>query len=506
VFGEFLESNRLTDLVLNLTDEAEIHRHFQAARFPAAVTADLVRLLELVRYPLAVRSSSLLEDSQYQPFAGIYETHMVANQELWAAVRLDKLTAAIKRVYASTFAQRARAYLHTISYRLEEERMAVMLQKLAGAWHGNRFYPHVSGVARSHNVYPLPPARAEDGIAAVALGFGETVASGRPCLRFCPRHPRHVIHSSARDFAENSQHEFHALAPDHPDDATGLTLFDLSAALEDGTLADVASTYSTDDDRLHDGLSRAGVPVVTFAPMLKLQKFPLAQIVTRLLEITQEGVDGPVELEFAVTLAPDDRAPHEFSVLQLRPLALTPQGTGSELGEIDASNLICMSDRVAGNGRLEVHDVIVVDYDRFERRLSRDVARDVARFNARLSAAGIPFVLIGVGRWGSADPYLGIPVSWDEINGARAIVEAGFKDIRITPSQGTHFFQNLVASGVSYFTVNVEAGEGTLDWEWLGAQVPVEASGCVRHLHFDAPVVVIVDGRTRRGVIVKPGQ
>ena len=507
VFDEFLESNRLIAVVLELSDDAEIVRHFLASRLPESVTADLARLLELIRYPLAVRSSSRLEDSQYQPFAGIYETHMVANQDLFAAVRLEQLSAAIKRVYASTFTQRARAYLRSMSNRLEEERMAVMLQKLAGAWHGGRFYPHLSGVARSHNVYPLAPARPEDGIVAVALGFGETVASGRTCLRFCPRHPRHVIHySSIPDMLENSQRDFHALTLESADASpSGLALFDLSAAREDGTLDAVASSYSLDDDRLYDNLSWPGTPVVTFAPMLKQGRFPLAEIVTALLEISRESVDGPVELEFAATLAqPQSGAPHEFSVLQLRPLALTLQGDAIDLGEIDAADLVCRSDRVAGNGRLEVHDLIVVDYHHFERRHSRGVARDVAHFNARLAAAGVPFVLIGVGRWGSADPLLGIPVSWDEINGARAIVEAGFRDIRITPSQGTHFFQNLVAGGVSYFTVNVEAGEGMIDWEWLGAQTPAATIGCVRHLHFATPVVVAVDGRSQRGVILKP--
>jgi CheY-like chemotaxis protein len=510
VFDAFLERNHLTDMALHLDDEAEIQRRFQSAVFPEPVNADLVRLLELIRYPLAVRSSSLLEDSQYQPFAGIYETHMVANHDASPAVRLEKLSAAIKRVYASTFARRARAYLRSISYRLEEERMAVMLQKLAGQWHGGRFYPQLSGVARSRNVYPLPPARAEDGIVAVALGFGETVASGRSCLRFCPRHPRHVIQfSSVRECFESSQHDFYALSLDStPDDASasGLTLFDLSAAQKDGTLSAVASSYSPENDRLYDGTSRPGAPVVTFAPMLKLEVFPLAEIVNLLLEISREGVDGPVEIEFAATLAPHGRGPHVFSVLQLRPLASAKEGVAVEIGDLDPADLLCVSDRVAGSGRLEVHDLVVVDSQRFERRRSRDVALDVARFNARLSSAGVPFVLIGVGRWGSADPFLGIPVSWDEINGARAIVEAGFRDFRVTPSQGTHFFQNLVAGGVSYFTVNVEAGEGRLDWDWLNAQPSVEATAFVRHLHFDAPLMVAVDGGSQRGVILKPHQ
>ena len=507
VFDEFLERNRLTDGALHLDDEAEVRRRFHAAALPPGVTADLTRLLDFIRYPLAVRSSSLLEDSQYQPFAGIYDTLMVTNHDASAAARLDALSAAIKRVYASTFARRARAYLRSIQYRLEEERMAVMLQRLVGSWHGRRFYPHVSGVARSHNVYPVAPASAADGIAAVALGFGETVASGRPCLRFCPRHPRHVVQfSSVGQFLENSQRDFYALdldaAPDRAS-ANGLTLFDLAAAREDGALAAVASSYSPENDMVYDGLSRPGTPLVTFAPILKQRVFPLAEILNLLLEISQDGVDGPVEIEFAATFA-SDRRPHDFSVLQLRPLAAEREMGGVDLEEIDPSQAICFSDRAAGNGRIEVCDLVVVDSHRFERARSPDVARDVARFNARLSAAGAPYVLIGVGRWGSADPLLGIPVSWDQINGARAIVEAGFRDVRVAPSQGTHFFQNLVAGGVSYFTINADAGEGAVDWDWLDAQPSVDATPFVRHLHVDRPVVVAVDGRSQRGVILKP--
>jgi DNA-binding NarL/FixJ family response regulator len=507
VFDEFLERNRLAEVALHVDDEAEVRRRFQAATLPPAVTADLTRLLQFVRYPLAVRSSSLLEDSQYQPFAGVYDTLMVTNHDASAAARLESLSAAIKRVYASTFARRARAYLRSIQYRLEEERMAVMLQRLAGSWHGRRFYPHVSGVVRSCNVYPVAPARAEDGIAAVALGFGETVANGRPCLRFCPRHPLHLVQfSSVEQFLENSQRDFFALDLDGDPDrasANGLTLFDLTVAHEDGTLAAVASSHSPENDMVYDGLSRPGTPLVTFAPILKQRLFPLAEILDLLLEISQAGVDGPVEIEFAATFA-SDRRPQEFSVLQLRPLAAERELAGVDIEDVDLSRAICASDRVAGSGRVEARDLVVVDARRFERGRSREVARDVARFNARLSAANMPYVLIGVGRWGSADPLLGIPVSWDQINGARAIVEAGFRDLRVVPSQGTHFFQNLVAGGVSYFTVNADAGEGTLDWDWLDAQPSTDATPFVRHLRLDHPVVVAVDGRSQRGVILKP--
>jgi CheY-like chemotaxis protein len=509
VFDEFLDTTGLGDLVLRLDDEREIERRFLAADLPDAITRDLASFLEVIRYPLAVRSSSLLEDSQHQPFAGVYQTHMLPNCDPRLDVRLRQLAAAVKRVYASTFASRARAYLRTVSYRLEEERMAVIIQRVVGAAHGPRFYPHVSGVARSHNFYALPPARPEDGIVAVALGFGETVVSGRPCIRFCPRYPRHLVQfSSVRDLLENSQRDFHALALDNAgaSDAlapSALTLFDLTAADDDRTLAAVASTYSPENDVVYDGQRRGGVPLVTFAPMLKQQSFPLAAIVEFLLQVGVEGVGGPVEIEFAVSLAPAG-VPHDFGFLQLRPLAAAAETAAVELDDAEPRDLICASDRVVGSGRLEVRDLLVVDPLRFDRGRSRDVAADVASFNARMMRENVPFVLIGVGRWGSADPFLGIPVSWEEIAGARAIVETGFRDFLVTPSQGTHFFQNLIAGGVSYFTVNAERDEGFIDWEWLAEQSAVEQTAFVRRLHFDSPIVVAVNGRSQRGVIIKP--
>lgn len=509
-FDEFLEANDLGALALHGDDDREIERRFLAAALPTAAMHDLKSFLEVTRYPVAVRSSSLLEDSQYQPFAGVYRTEMLANGHGRLEARLQQLAAAVKRVYASTFAARARAYLRSVSYRLEEERMAVIIQKIVGAAHGARFYPLVSGVARSHNFYPLAPATPEDGIAAVALGFGETVVSGRACIRFCPRYPRHLVQcSSVGELLKSSQRDFYALpledrggrADDGP--AAALTLFDLDAAARDGTLAAVASTYSPANDIVYDGHRREGVPLVTFAPILKQQLFQLAEIVAFILQISVEGVGGPVEIEFAVTLGTAG-APHDFGFLQLRPLASTYEAAAVALEDAEPDELICASRRVVGSGRLEVHDLLVVDSHRFDRGRSRDVAREVAGFNARMTQAGVPFVLIGVGRWGSAEPFLGIPVAWDEIAGARAIVEAGFRDFSVTPSQGTHFFQNLIACGVSYFTVNAEAGEGFVDWDWLAAQPAAEQTAFVRHLHFDAPVVVTVDGRSQRGVIVKP--
>jgi CheY-like chemotaxis protein len=512
VFDEFLETNDLRDFAGNASDEQEIGRRFLASDLPDAVARDLVSFLEIIRYPIAVRSSSLLEDSQYQPFAGVYETHMLSNSHPEAKVRLRQLVGAIKRVYASMFTARAQAYLHTTSYRLEEEKMAVILQKVVGAAHGSRFYPGIAGVARSHNFYPIPPMRAGDGIVAVALGFGETVMTGRPCVRFCPSYPHHPVQATTvRDTLESSQREFYALplhdgAVDVETAPAGeLRLFDLAEAEADGTLAAVGSTYSPENDVIYDGISRRGVRLVTFAPILKHRLLPLADIVDYLLRISAEGTSAPVEIEFAIALDPSRRTVSEFGFLQLRPLALSREAAALQFGDTDPAELVCQSGSVLGNGRLEIRDLVVVDFHRFDRGKSQDVARGVARFNAEFVRRGVPYALIGVGRWGSSEPFLGIPVSWDEIAGARAIVEAGFRDFRVTPSQGTHFFQNLTASSVGYFTVNPEAGEGFVDWDWLAAQPAVRETTFVRHLHFMDPVVVKMNGRTQRGVIMKPG-
>ena len=511
VFDEFLEYNDLRDFAINVSDQEEIERRFIASPLPDAVMRDLVSFLEIIHYPLAVRSSSLLEDSQYQPFAGVYDTRMLSNSHPEAKVRLRQLVSAVKLVYASMFTNRAQAYLKTTSYRLEEEKMAVILQQVVGGGHGSRFYPDMSGVARSHNFYPVAPMRAADGIVAVALGFGETVVAGRPCVRFCPSYPLHPVQlSSVRDVLDSSQRDFYALPLHDPAadlDVTpggALELFDLSEAERDGTLAAVGSTYSPENDVVYDGISRAGVRLVTFAPILKHRLLPLAEILDLLLRISADGTSAPVEIEFALGLDPTGRAAHMFGFLQLRPLALSREAADLQFDDVEPDALICQSGSVLGNGRLEVFDVVVVDFHRFDRGRSVDVAREVARFNNELVRTGVPYVLIGVGRWGSSEPFMGIPVSWEGISGARVIVEAGFKDFRVTPSQGTHFFQNLTASSVGYFTVNPEVGEGFVDWDWLAARPAVRETGFVRHLHFDVPVVVKMNGRTQRGVIVKP--
>jgi hypothetical protein len=509
-FDQFMAENNLLDFALQCENDAEILEKFLAASLSTRLQQNLKVFLAEVTYPLAVRSSSLLEDSQYQPFTGVYETFMLGNQSADPDMRLAELIDAIKRVYASTFSRHAKAYVRATPYRLEEEKMAVIVQQLVGTAHGQRFYPDFSGVVRSHNFYPVPPMMFADGIAAVALGLGRAVVDGGKCLTFCPRYPQNLLQfSSVDDMLANSQTEFWALELDGvPQGRPGHLhelRFGLEAAEADGTLPAVASTYSVDNQAVYDGVSRAGVRIVSFAPVLKHGMFPLAAILEMLVKAGEDALGIPVEIEFAVRLPERSGESADFGFLQIRPLTLSRDHQDLSLDNLDPSQLLCQSNKVLGNGRIEnLNDAVVVDAQRFERSRSQEVAKAVAHFNGLLTAENRPYLLIGVGRWGSNDPWLGIPVEWDEISGARVIVEAGFHDFRVTPSQGSHFFQNLTAFQIGYFTVNPDAGEGSVDWEWLNDQPSVDEDGCVRHLHFDTPMRVVMNSRQSQGIIFKP--
>ncbi|MGE5112165.1 MAG: PEP/pyruvate-binding domain-containing protein [Acidobacteriaceae bacterium] len=525
IFDRFLAENKLHDFAIECDNDDEIVERFLSASIPTEVRENLLAFLREVRYPIAVRSSSLLEDSQYQPFTGVYETYMLANQHPDLDVRLAELMEAIKRVYASTFSQHAKRYVRATPYRLEEEKMAVILQQVVGATHGPRFYPDFSGVVRSRNFYPVSPMTVEDGIATVALGLGRAVVDGGKCLTFCPRYPQSLIQfSSVEDILNNSQNEFWALEladacalPSSPavGDRVGLSSeripnlhevrFPISAAESDGTLHNVASTYSADNHAVYDGMSRPGARIVSFAPILKYGVFPLPTLLDQIMRIAEAALRRPVEVEFAVRMACRTGDAAEFGFLQMRPLVLSREGEELKMEEVDRSQLVCQSTKVLGHGRVaDLRDAIVVDLHRFERARSQEVAESVAQLNAKLTNSGTPYLLIGVGRWGSNDPWLGIPVEWDQISGARVIVEAGFRDFRVTPSQGSHFFQNLTAFQVGYFTVNPDAGEGFVDWNWLASTPAAEENTCVRHLRFDRPLVVVMNGKTSQGMIFKP--
>lgn len=513
VFDQFLDENHLRKYALNAADDIEITRRFlDAKKFPEDILGDLAAFLDIITDPLAVRSSSLLEDSQYHPFAGVYETYMIPNNNPDPFIRLKDLLNTIKRVYASTFYRSAKDYIRVTSYRLEEEKMAVIIQKMVGATHNNKFYPDFSGVGKSHNFYPVQPQTSEDGIVSVALGLGKIVVDGGNALRFCPKYPLHLQQlSTIEDTLQNNQNEFFALALTEQQNPVVLThdmlvkRFDLQIAEIDGTLNNVGSTYSHENNSISDGISRQGHRLVTFAPILKGKMFPLPEILELLLDMGSWGMGAPVEIEFAVNLSVPNGRAREFGLLQMRPLVISRELEELNVEEIEPSGLICQSLQVLGNGVIrEIHDIVMVDIHRYDRAKSREVAAEVSRLNSLLVSENKPYLLIGVGRWGTLDPWLGVPVTWDQISGARAIVEANMKDFNVAPSQGSHFFQNLTSFMVGYFTVNAHANQGFIDWEWLSKQKAVEELEYTRHIHCDNSITVKMNGHKNKGIILKP--
>lgn len=513
IFDAFLNENDLRSFALNAKDDIDItHRFLETKHFPEEILADLAAFLDLIREPLAVRSSSLLEDSQYHPFAGVYQTYMIPNKHENPLIRLSELLDAIKRVYASTFYQSAKDYIKVTSYRLEEEKMAVIIQKMIGSTHNRRFYPDFSGVAKSYNFYPVPPQKSDDGIVSVALGLGKTVVDGGNTVRFCPKYPNHLPQfNSVEDALNSNQLQFYALDMQARDDSDFKTYdvlvhqFSLSEAENDGSLYFVGSTYSQENHAIYDGLSRQGPRLVTFAPILKHKVFPLPQILQLLLEMGSWGMGTPVEIEFAVKMSVKPGEPKEFGLLQMRPLVLNREVEILKIEEHAPEELICQSAHVLGNGIIEnVYDIVFVDYHRFDRSKSRSIAAEINTLNTKLVNANRPYLLIGVGRWGSADPWLGIPVKWDQISGAKAIVESSFKDFAVDPSQGSHFFQNLTSFMIGYFTIDTKRNEGFIDWDWLIGQKPVETHEYTRHLTFDAPIIIKMNGQQNQGIILKP--
>jgi CheY-like chemotaxis protein len=506
VFDRFLEENSLRAVVLDSCTEAEMVRCFLEAPLPRDVEEALSAYLDLARYPLIVRSSSLLEDSRNMPVAGVYDSFVLPNNHPDGSVRRALLAAAVKKVLASTFKNEAKKYFEVTPYRLEEEKMAVIIQRVAGSARGDRFYPDFAGVARSYNFYPTEPLAAEDGIVEVALGLGRSVVEGRPSLSFCPKYPRHLRQfSTVPDMLANSQREFLSVEMQSGDDDVTEAYHPLEIAESDGTLGWVGSTYDPQNDAVYEGLSRDGVRLVSFAPFLSNQPFPLTQLLMRLLDAGRSGMNSEVEIEFAVNHAPKERSSWEFSLLQLRPIAMSRETSELRIDDGDRANALCYSEQVLGNGRLtHIRDIVVVDRAGFDRARTREIAAEIGRLNQRLLAEGRPYVLIGPGRWGSADPWLGIPVTWDQICGAKVIVEAGFEDIDVTPSQGSHFFHNLMSRHLGYFTVDAVSATGMLDWDWLSRQTGLPGYSLVRLLRLSSSLTVKINGRTQHGVIVKP--
>ncbi len=513
VFEEFVQANDLHSWAMDANDDAEIAERFQRCMLPERIEDDLWALLSRATYPLAVRSSSLLEDNQTLPFAGIYNTYMLPNNHTDLDVRFRQLCTAIKQVYASIFSRGPRAYIENTGYRLDEERMAVVIQELAGRSRGGRHYPSFSGVARSYNYYPFGEQTPQDGTASLAVGLGKTIVENGRTYHFCPAYPRaNPPWATNEEYLHNTQTRFYALditRPDLgvvPDEDFSLLHLDLVEAERDGVLQHLASSWSPQDLAIRDYLM-PGVPrVVRFAQILKHDSIPLPAILQDLLAAGEKSFGAPVEIEFAVDLDPEQPEQADFSFLQIRPMVVSERHCEIDTSKIKPCELICSSVQAMGNGRYDdIHDLIYLEPSRWSALHTREMAAEIAKLNAALAAEDRRYILIGFGRWATSDPLLGVPVSFEQVSHARIIVESDRPDLWVEPSQGSHFFQNMLALRMGYLFVKGTRLGSIIDWAWLDAQEPHASTLHFVHLRFDEPVVVDIDGRNSLGVIHKPG-
>ena len=525
-FDEFLDANQLREFAYTCEDDHKIALRFLEGHLSDELRSDLTFIAHQIQGPLAIRSSSLLEDSMHQPMAGIYNTLMIPNRARDPETRLREICSAIKLVYASTFYRNAKSYLRSTGNRVEEEKMAVIIQKLIGHRHGDRFYPSFAGVAQSHNFYPIGPQKAEEGIVHEALGLGRLVVDGGLALRFSPRHPGVLPqHASPKSWFDSSQRDFYALDLEAPccqvdaDLYSNIKTFELADAEKDGTLLPVGSVFSADDQTIRDDLRLPGPRIVTFNNILKYGAIPLSDALARLLEIGEQGMGAPVEIEFACDMGDWGRplrAGLERVHPVLFPLQIRPFSGSSGTGEIDRrefapGEILCSTDTSLGHGVIsDIRDVIYVPRDRWDAAESKKIAHEVGQLNQTLSDEERPYLLIGPGRWGTADPWLGIPVQWSQISNVKVLIEASPKGYDVEPSQGTHFFQNITSLSIGYLTVPPGAdrpgtGDGSfLDANWLDDLAAHGVTEHLRHLRLEKPLRIVLDGRHGVGVIAKP--
>jgi len=515
VFAEFMERNGLAEIARSNEPDARIAHAFQRGELPPLIVGDLRALIAQMHTPLAIRSSSLLEDALSHPFAGAYATKMIPNNQPDVATRFQRLAEAIKFVYASTFFRDAMSYRRAIGQPDADERMAVIVQEVVGRRLGERFYPTISGVIRTYNFYPTGPARPTDGVVNLALGLGKTIVDGGVTWTYSPAFPRHSPpYASVQDLLKNSQTTFWAvhMGPPPPYDpvseAEYLVQGDLSIAEQDGVLPPLASTYNAEADRLTMGTGVPGPRVLTFAPLLELEDVPLNEVIKRIAAACKEAVGSDVEIEFAVTLGgtdaavQDSRPQHRFGFLQLRPTLVADEVVVVSEEELRSPAALVSTETVLGNGTIgNICDIVYVKPEVFDARHTRTIAAELDAINQRFVAAGGTYALIGFGRWGSSDPWLGIPATWPQISAARVIVEATLPEMNVDASQGSHFFHNMTSFRVQYLTVR-HTGPQPIDWEWLARLPAVEEREFVRHVRAPAPLRVKVDGRAGRGVIL----
>lgn len=505
MFDAFMERNNLFKIAQSDASDDHIAHIFQQAELPFEILGDLNALAEQVRRPLAIRSSSLLEDAVNEPFAGIYGTKMIPNHQPESRNRFQRLVEAIKFVYASTFSKSAKNYRKATGHNIFDEKMSVIIQEVIGKRHDHRFYPTLSGVARSYNFYPFGRAKHEDGVVNLALGLGKTIVDGGISWIYSPSYPRiGPPYGSVKQLLQQSQKEFWAInmgppPPYEPLKETEYLLHEnLTAAEMDGTLRYLCSTYDPQSDRLTPGTTIKGPRVINFAPLLSLKTIPINDLIKKILSLCQVRIKAPVEIEFAMTFNPAF-----LGLLQVRPMVVADAEVEINEDELLAENVFIASEHALGNGRIEnIQDVVYVIPERFKKENTRAMAVELGKINRGLLETNTPYLLIVFGRLGSSDPWLGIPVDWGEISGARVIVEASQEAIRVEMSQGSHFFHNMTGLGIGYFSIP-PSGKFDVDWEWLGKQPEIHSGQFVRHIQVESPLQIKIDGRKGKGVITR---
>ncbi|MBN2018046.1 MAG: hypothetical protein JW794_07970 [Candidatus Cloacimonetes bacterium] len=509
VFEEFMKNNDLYDIALSDASDEDIAISFIHASFGGVYSGDLYFLIENVDRPLAIRSSSICEDSLNEPFAGVYETKMVANNQTSTTEKYNALVNAIKYVYASMFFQQSKKYFKTINRDIKEEKMAVVIQEVVGDQHGEFFYPYISGVLKSYNFYPSEQIGPDAGFAALAFGLGKTIVDGSICWSYCPRYPRTPQpFNNMRDLLENTQKEYWAvnlgtINSYNPVAETEYlvqnSIFDIKDRDE---LRHVCSTYDHTNDRLIMGVQKYGAPVLDFAPILRAGTLPLNNVIEKVIKACEDETDSKVEIEFAVSLGSKNTKPR-FGFLQLRPINVSHEIV--DLPDIDnnVDDVLLLSKRAMGNGIYEdVCDIVYIRPDTFDVKYSSEIAGDINELNTLFTANKRTYLLIGFGRWGTSDPWCGIPVRWPQISNAKVIVESVLPSMQADFSQGAHFFHNMTAHNVFYFSVDEDEAKN-LDWNWIQQQKTINETKFVKHVRLKHSLKVMVDGRLSKGVILK---
>lgn len=511
IFDEFMESNDLYKIGLSNATDEEILQAFIQAKLPGSLHQDLYAFVSVVNNPVAIRSSSKLEDSHYQPFAGIYSTYMIPVVREDHALTIRMLSNAIKSVYASVYYRESKAYMAATSNVIDEEKMGIILQEVCGTQKSNLFYPTLSGVARSINFYPVSPEKPTDGIASIAYGLGKYIVDGGVALRFSPRYPKKILQLSIPELVlRDTQKQFYALdlstdsfVPS-TDDAVNLKKLRVNEGEIDKSFKHACSVFDYDSYMLRDGFVERGKKVITFSNILNHEVFPLAEILQTLLDVGQKEMNLPIEIEFAVDLDVAPGMPGIFNFLQIRPIVDNEQSSSINLDNTRREDTILISQKALGNGKfMGIFDCVYVKPESFDPAKNPEIAKIIEKINNEMKSQERNYVLIGPGRWGTTDPWLGIPITWTQISEARVIVESGLENYRIDPSQGTHFFQNLTSFGVGYMTINPFIKDGYLDMDYLGGARAVYEDEFVRQVRFDKELKIIIDGRNNKGVVFK---